>query len=182
MDGRPLDQESFTRLLSAAYVVQEHQDRARGKPALPPSDFAQIISRIVETQHLIQARSLDAQAALDLIASQMQKLSGAAGTAIGLVLDHVLHYKVAIGSASILLGLEIPEGVCISARCLKKGEKLVSPLCEGDSQVDQAFRRRVKAQSLIARSEEHTSELQSRQYLVCRLLLDKKKTALTLST
>src|SRR5882757_11354844 len=27
-----------------------------------------------------------------------------------------------------------------------------------------------------ARSEEHTSELQSRQYLVCRLLLAKKKT------
>src|SRR3712207_8643423 len=28
---------------------------------------------------------------------------------------------------------------------------------------------------LIRRSEEHTSELQSRQYLVCRLLLEKKK-------
>src|SRR3712207_6977830 len=28
------------------------------------------------------------------------------------------------------------------------------------------------------RSEEHTSELQSRQYLVCRLLLEKKKTHL----
>src|SRR3712207_7620450 len=28
-----------------------------------------------------------------------------------------------------------------------------------------------------ARSEEHTSELQSRQYLVCRLLLEKKKTS-----
>src|SRR3712207_6973199 len=28
----------------------------------------------------------------------------------------------------------------------------------------------------IDRSEEHTSELQSRQYLVCRLLLEKKKT------
>src|SRR3712207_8475333 len=27
------------------------------------------------------------------------------------------------------------------------------------------------------RSEEHTSELQSRQYLVCRLLLEKKKTS-----
>src|SRR3712207_7437558 len=27
----------------------------------------------------------------------------------------------------------------------------------------------------VARSEEHTSELQSRQYLVCRLLLEKKK-------
>src|SRR5258707_11891413 len=29
--------------------------------------------------------------------------------------------------------------------------------------------------SSIRRSEEHTSELQSRQYLVCRLLLEKKK-------
>src|SRR3712207_7741136 len=28
----------------------------------------------------------------------------------------------------------------------------------------------------VTRSEEHTSELQSRQYLVCRLLLEKKKT------
>src|SRR3712207_7917484 len=31
------------------------------------------------------------------------------------------------------------------------------------------------------RSEEHTSELQSRQYFVCRLLLEKKKTQLHLS-
>src|SRR3712207_7012601 len=31
------------------------------------------------------------------------------------------------------------------------------------------------ALALIVRSEEHTSELQSRQYLVCRLLLEKKK-------
>src|SRR3712207_8233693 len=29
--------------------------------------------------------------------------------------------------------------------------------------------------SVAGRSEEHTSELQSRQYLVCRLLLEKKK-------
>src|SRR3712207_6900611 len=28
---------------------------------------------------------------------------------------------------------------------------------------------------VVGRSEEHTSELQSRQYLVCRLLLEKKK-------
>src|SRR3712207_8879330 len=34
---------------------------------------------------------------------------------------------------------------------------------------------RLRSGSLLARSEEHTSELQSRQYLVCRLLLEKKK-------
>src|SRR3712207_8641275 len=33
----------------------------------------------------------------------------------------------------------------------------------------------------IARSEEHTSELQSRQYLVCRLLLEKKKVTLRIT-
>src|SRR3712207_8375795 len=32
----------------------------------------------------------------------------------------------------------------------------------------------------ICRSEEHTSELQSRQYLVCRLLLEKKKNSVLL--
>src|SRR3712207_7677156 len=32
-----------------------------------------------------------------------------------------------------------------------------------------------RGQYRLERSEEHTSELQSRQYLVCRLLLEKKK-------
>src|SRR3712207_3885483 len=36
--------------------------------------------------------------------------------------------------------------------------------------------------ALRSRSEEHTSELQSRQYLVCRLLLEKKKHFLLLLT
>ena len=34
----------------------------------------------------------------------------------------------------------------------------------------------------LFRSEEHTSELQSRQYLVCRLLLEKKKKKITTTT
>src|SRR3712207_8192978 len=33
------------------------------------------------------------------------------------------------------------------------------------------------SKGLLYRSEEHTSELQSRQYLVCRLLLEKKNTS-----
>src|SRR3712207_7556788 len=35
--------------------------------------------------------------------------------------------------------------------------------------------RAAQAGQVVERSEEHTSELQSRQYLVCRLLLEKKK-------
>src|SRR3712207_6939475 len=48
-------------------------------------------------------------------------------------------------------------------------------VCEGD--VDDARGVLGFAEDLegYPRSEEHTSELQSRQYLVCRLLLEKKK-------
>src|SRR3712207_6958516 len=41
--------------------------------------------------------------------------------------------------------------------------------------VEQACRAAHRPVLLDHRSEEHTSELQSRQYLVCRLLLEKKK-------
>src|SRR3712207_8507769 len=42
--------------------------------------------------------------------------------------------------------------------------------------------RRIEGQCAGYRSEEHTSELQSRQYLVCRLLLEKKTDAMSLNT
>src|SRR3712207_7653944 len=40
---------------------------------------------------------------------------------------------------------------------------------------DNLVKQKVSSIKLLERSEEHTSELQSRQYLVCRLLLEKKK-------
>src|SRR3712207_9053006 len=45
--------------------------------------------------------------------------------------------------------------------------------CSGRSIARLAIPRR--SSDVPMRSEEHTSELQSRQYLVCRLLLEKKK-------
>src|SRR3712207_8519444 len=48
----------------------------------------------------------------------------------------------------------------------------------GDAQQDRERQQHGGQRSgevVVERSEEHTSELQSRQYLVCRLLLEKKK-------
>src|SRR3712207_8182555 len=42
------------------------------------------------------------------------------------------------------------------------------------ARAEAAIHRNVEALAGEVRSEEHTSELQSRQYLVCRLLLEKK--------
>src|SRR5947209_15627338 len=44
------------------------------------------------------------------------------------------------------------------------------------SSADVSFTSNKYKTTSACRSEEHTSELQSRQYLVCRLLLEKKKT------
>src|SRR3712207_7466566 len=43
--------------------------------------------------------------------------------------------------------------------------------------LDSARGRIIRTFRVRGRSEEHTSELQSRQYLVCRLLLEKKITS-----
>src|SRR3712207_7832031 len=53
----------------------------------------------------------------------------------------------------------------------RRGEELVAVVHGDDAVLQPAVAR------LVVRSEEHTSELQSRQYLVCRLLLEKKNSS-----
>src|SRR3712207_8756197 len=54
-------------------------------------------------------------------------------------------------------------------------ELAVVELLAGVDDVGELDGRRFDHRRVAARSEEHTSKLQSRQYLVCRLLLEKKK-------
>src|SRR3712207_8906349 len=58
--------------------------------------------------------------------------------------------------------------------CIEQVTRLISD-CNLSVSVSAKRGNEVKFVFLDKRSEEHTSELQSRQYLVCRLLLDKKK-------
>src|SRR3712207_7071284 len=64
-----------------------------------------------------------------------------------------------------------------AARCLPGRAQLLTgtfgpgPRAEGLERLQRLAQREAR----VGRSEEHTSELQSRQYLVCRLLLEKKK-------
>src|SRR3712207_8351833 len=56
----------------------------------------------------------------------------------------------------------------------QKRKKNILPGERNSSDLSNLHRKNIM--SMKGRSEEHTSELQSRQYLVCRLLLEKKKT------
>src|SRR3712207_7749714 len=59
---------------------------------------------------------------------------------------------------------------------IRDGDAVVAPVeAGGRVRVARGGRDAEDDAPEVRRSEEHTSELQSRQYLVCRLLLEKKK-------
>src|SRR3712207_44475 len=85
-------------------------------------------------------------------------------------------------ASSPLIHIFAGEKVCIQVTTpTQLGSSLASPIARrmAAASVSTGFHTTragtSAASSSAARSEEHTSELQSRQYLVCRLLLEKKK-------
>src|SRR3712207_7284821 len=74
-------------------------------------------------------------------------------------------YTTLFRSARLLRGLQRLDRICvIEPKSVEEMLRIVHHLPAG-----------LAHQADGVRSEEHTSELQSRQYLVCRLLLEKKK-------
>src|SRR5205814_2659687 len=78
------------------------------------------------------------------------------------------------------------ETVCVPRDMIREG-RMFALRVRGDSMIDEQIRDNdvivlqskqtaENGQTVVARSEEHTSELQSLRHLVCRLLLEKKKT------
>src|SRR3712207_6862737 len=73
----------------------------------------------------------------------------------------------------------------VGPRAVEIGDLLADPCDDGQAQLARVLGDDRRAEldderghgppRYPSRSEEHTSELQSRQYLVCRLLLEKKK-------
>src|SRR3712207_8428186 len=79
-------------------------------------------------------------------------------------------------NGTVVVSVEHSAGrAVLRGRCTKQGTDAVEgSLSTGEIGSATAELHRVLAHWLnLPRSEEHTSELQSRQYLVCRLLLEK---------
>src|SRR3712207_7871797 len=76
------------------------------------------------------------------------------------------------------VGLQVPLVVRLEGTNVEEGQAIIRGSGLNVIPADDLDDAAQKIVSAIkeARSEEHTSELQSRQYIVCRLLLEKKKT------
>jgi GAF domain-containing protein len=144
----PLDEDTFQHLLAAAYLVQEQAGRPQPEP--PNRDHTRTLSEIVETQRLIHSQQLDLSVAMSLIAERVQKITSAAGVAIGMVEGKELLYRAATGSAAGEVGSRLAVNDCLSAYCLRSGQVLLSPDSQKDSRLSVKLCRKRGLRSLIA--------------------------------
>src|SRR2546422_6288343 len=82
-------------------------------------------------------------------------------------------FRSRLTEVSLYAAIDLPPGQAAEALSRLRDERYLREV-SGDLE----FRNeliRAQAYYAVARSEEHTSELQSRLHLVCRLLLEKKK-------
>jgi putative methionine-R-sulfoxide reductase with GAF domain len=175
-NGKPLlDADSFQKLLAAAFVLQEHNDQLQSKPAdrvngesrkpteaadildtahlspeTVPANYTQTLGRIVATQQQIHMEQLNLQEALNLIAERALQLTGAGGTAVGLMEQQKLVYRAASGSATTLLGTEVDLDSSLSARCLATGESIQCANADSANHIDAGLCRKTGIKAIIA--------------------------------
>ncbi len=143
-----LDRETFQQLLAAAYVLQEQNEAEHPKPSRP--DYTEALSDLVEIQSLIQTHQIDLQSAASLIASRVQKFTGADGAAVGLLKEDELTYQSATGIASDDGGMPIAAAAALSSHCLIRGQAIQSLDAQRDRRLPAELCRQAGVQSFIA--------------------------------
>jgi GAF domain-containing protein len=157
IDGKPvLDEATFQKLLAAAYVLQQHQERTRAAEEAaratqdPDPDYAHTLAEIVETQHQILMRRLDLDGAAGYVVEQAQRITSASGAAIGLIDRNHLVYRAVSGLAASDMGSALPKERAMSAAVLAQGTVLRCPNVRLESQIDQALVSHAGIMSFVA--------------------------------
>src|SRR3712207_8022094 len=95
--------------------------------------------------------------ALDMLLTQLEKANG-----------------LEVGRIGIEAQIETAQGL-INVNQIAFASPRIETIIFGPADFMASINMKSLVVGALHRSEEHTSELQSRQYLVCRLLLEKKK-------
>lgn len=152
-----LDEQTFGKLLEAAYVLQEHnrqmrhiearlelhserlrQEEAETQSAYekslprpaetrPDTDYTRTLAEIVEAQHQIQIRHLESDDAMAAIAERTARIIGGSGAGIGILEGKMIRYHAGAGSSALPAGSEVPLETAICAICVRTGQVLRTP-------------------------------------------------------
>lgn len=171
------DEQPLAKLLEAAYVLQEHnrelkklelnlelqreQIKAQGQTSFVPSsnpsqapvpkdDYTLTLAQIVETQHQIQARHLDLDDAMTLVAERVAEIANAGGASIGILEGKKVVYRAAAGSMTLPTGTGVPMENALCVASLRTGQVIRCADVNSEFLVDVEACQRRGIQSLIA--------------------------------
>jgi len=172
-----LDEQTFARLLEAAYVLQEHhselglnlelraeqlreQESDAQSPAEPSdaaapqsdanADYSPTLAQIVETQRFIQIGHLDLAKSLALIAKRVAQITKSGGAAIAIVDGKTVRYRAGSGSSSLPTGTDVPMERALCFTCFRTGQPFSCPDVNPEFLLDAEECQRRGIQSLIA--------------------------------
>lgn len=136
-------QEHTRKMRELEDRMQAHSDRLReqdlanqpappiGKPdtlksSRPVGDYTLTLAEIVEAQRQIQARHLDLDKTLGVIAEKVAHIAGATGAGIGLLEEKIVRYRAGTGTPALPVGSEVPLATAICAASVRTGQVIRS--------------------------------------------------------
>jgi GAF domain-containing protein len=105
--------------LEASKPESEESSRSDG-------DYTLTLSEIVEAQRQIQARHLELDKALAVVAEKVAHIIGASGAAIGILEEKMVRYRAGTGTPALPLESKVPLATAICAACVRTGQVIRS--------------------------------------------------------
>jgi GAF domain-containing protein len=89
-------------------------------------DYTLTLAEVVEAQRQIQARHLELDKAMAVVADKVARITGASGAAIGILEEKTVHYRAGSGASALPLETEVPLATAICATSLRTGQVIRS--------------------------------------------------------
>ena len=89
-------------------------------------DYTLTLAEVVEAQRQIQARHLELDKAMAVVADKVARITGASGAAIGILEEKTVHYRAGSGASALPLESEVPLATAVCATSLRTGQVIRS--------------------------------------------------------
>jgi GAF domain-containing protein len=122
---------------------------ATHKDAAHKDDYTAVLAQIVETQHQIQLRHLDLEAAMSLIVERVVEITRAGGAAVGILEGRMLRYRAAAGAMTLTVGTEVALEKALCSASLRVGDVIRCADVNPEFLIDATECHRRGIQSLI---------------------------------
>jgi GAF domain-containing protein len=96
------------------------------KSSRADGDYTLTLAEIVEAQRQIQARHLELDKAMAVVAESIARITGATGAGVGILEEKTVQYRAGAGASALPLGSEVPLATAICAASVRTGQVIRS--------------------------------------------------------